>query len=190
MHSRIAVVASTLISVAMLTGCAPTSPETTSFIKEAGYLGSRICFINATGLPMSAGFSGTVFEENASHIVGTGGMVSGDTERCFAGWNSFLTKELRPRDYEGSGLMDAKQDVVAAVNIDGRYNVAIFRARNMSWDASMYWTDNVDKEQAWNGKLEMHLKDSYSGSVKGHDFTVTRRDDSEFYKEFVVRFSS
>ena len=155
--------------------------------KEAGALGSRICFINETDVPMSAAPSGRVVQQYADHNVGVAGSLSTTTELCFAGWNS---REVMMKSKGSRGLpVYTTGDAIAAVNIDGNYNALGFYALNPSLSSpEVRWSGNPEAETFWTVKY-FGSGDSTVAEAAGHTFSVTRRDDSEFYKEFVVRFT-
>lgn len=191
MKNKLGIFAVGIISAVVLTACtqeAPTSlAEETS--KEAGTLGSRICFTNATDLPMTAAPSQQVDTNNADHIVGEAGAISDNSAQCYAGWNSYSLDVWKAEgDSTGFWTMTG-QDVALSVGIDGDYNVLNFRANNESFrKPSLYWTANPASPEIWSGNF-MSEGESIEGNAAGHKFIVSRLNDSQYYKEFAVRFT-
>lgn len=156
--------------------------------REAGVLGSRICFTNATSLPMTAAPSQQVNGKNADHIVGATGALSDTAEQCYAGWRSYLLNVWQGSSDNGAWA-NLQVDVVLSIGIDGNYNALSFRAINQDYGAPLLnWTENPDIKGGWHGK-KLAINGSYEATAAGHTFTVTRLNDSEFYKEYVVRFT-
>lgn len=181
-----------MIAALSLTSCASPSstaaPEGTS--KEAGTLGTRICITNATTLPMTAAPSQRVVRKNADHIVGSAGALSDTSPLCFAGWNSYLQNVWSGADDFNPGKWSTiEQDVSISIGIDGNYNVLNFRANNEPiYKPSLNWITNTESPIQWSGD-RMPEGETLEGNAAGHQFTVTRVSDSEFYKEFTVRFT-
>mgnify|MGYP006898275467 CR=1 FL=1 len=157
--------------------------------KEAGTLGSRICFINETGALMSAAPSGPEVTENAWTFVGTTGPMTADSELCFAGWNSRQAYEFQARMFGAHHWGYSEVDVLVAVSADGNYNALSFYARNRSISApSLHWKVDPLAQKDWNFTVPS-VNESSTATAAGLNFTVTRRADSQDYKEFVVRFT-
>ena len=184
----------TLIALAAtvaLTGCAssvvgPTASPAPSE-KTASTLGTRICFTNETDLPISAAPGPGLDSKNAGSAVGSAGVVTDATELCFAGWDSY-----KADGWSTSSTSYGQQvyDVATSTNIDGVYTAIEFRGIN-TWVGlpNIYWTTGTPgKEQPYDGRA-MNVGDSVDRSFAGHSFIVTRRGDSDNYKEFLVRFT-
>jgi hypothetical protein len=173
-----------------LTACTSTSiatEETETSSKEAGARGSRICFTNDSDIAMSAAPSGRIVQKNATHDIGVAGPLSADSELCFAGWNS---REEMMKTRESHWAWDYTiVDSVVAVSIDGNYNALTFYARNPNIDLPLiYWNQSPATIPYWTGS-KFGIGNSLNGDVSGHSFTATRREDSEYFKEFLVRFT-
>jgi hypothetical protein len=167
------------------TGTAPEATETPE--KQAGALGSRICFVNESSVPMSVAPSGRIVPENNRHFVGNAGPLSANSELCFAGWNS-----RESDDFKSNKLATVptyfRADVVVALSVDGRYNALTFYAQNDSIKpCKISWNENPGVNH-WVGETPS-VDNSITTSAIGQNFTVTRRGDSEYYKEFLVRFT-
>lgn len=180
-----------LAATVALTGCtsssvtSTTSPAPTE--KTASTLGTRICFSNGTDLPISAAPGSSLYTKNASSAVGSAGVVTDTTELCFAGWDSY-----KADGWSTSSTSYGQQvyDVATSTNIDGEYNAIEFRGIN-TWVGlpNIYWTTGTPgQNQPYDGRA-MDVGDSVDRSFAGHSFTVTRRGDSDNYKEFLVRFT-
>lgn len=179
-----------LVSVSVLVGCTsnPQAEESSSTTREASLRGSRICVVNSSDVPMSAAITGAAVPENSNTLVGKPGELS-DTELCFAGWNAIKTTSLYTDKEPGGGGEVNTTDVAVGVNIDGNYNQIKFRAFNGLFKPPVLWwlvqDGNTDN---WGGG-SFSDQATNTGSVDGHNFTVTRRDDSDNYKEFLVTFT-
>lgn len=186
-----ACIAIALSAAFTLASCSSTPQPTVSVpsTKEAGMLGSRVCFTNSTSLPMTVSPSQRVVSENVNHIVGAAGAINKSSEQCFAGWNSYQTVVYMKDDAGQAQWLDISEDVSVSVGIDGHYNVLNFRANNLAFvPPYLYWTNDPNRPTSWGGE-ELSVGSSYQDTSGGHSFTVTRRDDSEFYKEFTVNFT-
>lgn len=178
-----------LVTGIALTGCtsvAPTATET-SAVKEAGTLGTRLCFTNGTDKPISAAPSPQVEAKNASHNVGAAGSITDSSELCFAGWNSY---RLDGWGSSTNTYHSQLYDVATTVNVDGVYDALSFRGVN-EWIGLplVYWTTGEQgSEQPYDGR-SMNVGDVENRDFEGNSFTITRREDSEFYKEFLIRFT-
>lgn len=155
--------------------------------KEAGVSGSRVCFSNATGVLMSVAPAGEPIQ--GTQDIGPAGEMTDKKEICFAGWNSRRYTDWITDDF-GKGFFQVyNTDVAVAVSIDGAYNALTLRANNVAFARpDLTWTDDPTAAQTWTGGA-MSDGAVLQGSVAGHSFTVTRRDDSDNYKEFLVRFT-
>lgn len=184
----------TLIAVAAtvaLSGCASSAagPAASSAPTEktASTLGTRICFTNGTNLAISAAPGPGLDSKNAGSAVGSAGAVTDATELCFAGWDSYKADGWSTSD---TSYGQQKYDVATSTNIDGVYNAIEFRGIN-TWVGlpNIYWTTGTPgQDQPYDGRA-MNEGDSIDRSFAGHSFTVTRRGDSDNYKEFLVRFT-
>lgn len=121
--------------------------------------------------------------------IGPAGEMTDKKEICFAGWNSRLYTDWITDDF-GKGFFQVyNTDVAVAVSIDGAYNALTLRANNVAFARpDLTWTDDPTAAKTWTGGA-MSDGAVLQGSVAGHSFTVTRRDDSDNYKEFLVRFT-
>lgn len=176
-----------LLAVLLLSACGGTSqPEASAEgSKEAGTLGSRICFTNGTNMNITATPTGEVIGPN---IVGTTGVVPTYDELCFAGRNSIRSFE-KTSDSVFSGLESTMRDAVVAVTVDGNTNTLFFSAYNPAYTAPLLkWSNKQASNKYWKGGA-MSVGENVSASSGGNSFTVTRRDDSDSYKEFLVQFT-
>lgn len=180
-------IAGSLLAVASLSACVGASqpelaPEVT---KEAGTLGSRICFTNGTSMNITATPTGEVI---GSNMVGTTGVVPTYDELCFAGRNSIRSFEKTP-DSVFSGLQSTMRDAAVAVTVDGNTNTLFFSAYNPAYTAPLLkWSNKQESNRYWSGGA-MSVGENVSASSGGNSFTVTRREDSDLYKEFLVQFT-
>lgn len=155
--------------------------------REAGVRGTRICFVNETDLVVSIAPADLVYQENADHIIGEKGPIPTGSQVCYAGWNS----------YQATGWEDPRWadiptvDVSATIGIDGNYNAIYFRGDNKKYvQAFLAWTTGKPTERGYPGIIrEEDNPLSKADSVAGHPFTVTMVEESEYFKEFVVRFT-
>lgn len=182
-------IAVSLLAITSLTACAaPSQPKAAPEVtKEAGTLGSRICFANATNMNITATPTGEVVDSN---VVGTTGVVPTYDELCFAGRNSIRVVEKTPNPVTGgSSMVSTLVDIAAAVTIDGNPNTLLFTAFNPALKAPQAkWTNKKQTNSFWSGGA-MSVGDNVSASSGGYSFTVTRRGDSDLYKEFLVQFT-
>lgn len=150
--------------------------------------GARICLTNSSGVPMSAGITGATVPENANTLVGKPGDL-GTTELCFAGWNGIKTSSLYSDKEPGGGGEVNSTDVAVGVNIDGNYDQIKFRAFNGPlFPPVLWWLVQGGDVNNWGGG-SFKENSSRTGTVDSHEFTVTRRDDSDNYKEFLIQFT-
>lgn len=194
MKLRSLIGASCLAAALVLTGCssAPASPqeashEPTETIKEAGVSGSRICFLNSTGLTISAAPAGQAIA--GSQDIGPAGPVLSNKELCFAGWNSRRYTDWVENEFDKGYFNDYTTDVIVAVSIDGAYNAVTIRANNPAIARpDLTWTEDPLRAQKWSGQA-MSDGAVVQGSASGHSFTITRRGDTDNYKEFLIQFT-
>jgi hypothetical protein len=156
-------------------------------IKEAGVSGSRICFLNSTGLTISAAPAGQAIA--GSQDIGPAGPVLSDKELCFAGWNSRRYTDWVANEFDKGYFNDYTTDVIVAVSIDGAYNAVTIRANNPAFARpDLTWTEDPQREQQWSGQA-MSDGAVFQRSASGHSFTIIRRGDTDNYKEFLIQFT-
>lgn len=181
-------IVSSIAALILLTGCseAPSTPQPSEVVKEAGVRGTRICFANETKLPISVAPSDFVNQPNADHIVGKAGAVTPGSELCFAGWNSYFAPQFHLWSEQSYG--NNVQDIVVSVNIDGAYNVLFFKSKNeIFFPAAILHSTELYSDK-WVG-FGSPGANNWPVTAAGHTFIETYRDDSEYYKEFLVTFT-
>lgn len=180
----------TISAAVLLTGCSSTAevsdPAPTA--KEAGVLGTRICFTNSSGLPVSAAAGGRVVASEAGHITGEPGVVDAQAERCFAGRNSYEVYSTVTSFTEGQIQEWATEDVAVSTNVDGEYGILLFTGYNPSVKAPrLRWRNSADPLTPLGDSLE--IGETKNIQEAGHKFAISRRGDSDLYKEFLVNFT-
>lgn len=182
-------IAISLLMVASLTACAGSrqADPVREVSKEAGTLGSRICFTNGTNMNITATPTGEGIESN---VVGSTGVVPTYDELCFAGRNSMRIAQKEGNPVKGGTSMVLNLvDIAVAVTIDGNPNTLFFSAFNHAFKApNVKWINKQESNSFWD-VATLSVGENVSTSSGGYAFTVTRRDDSNNYKEFVVKFT-
>lgn len=130
-------------------------------------------------------------EEIESNAVGTTGVVPTYDELCFAGRNSMRVAQRESNPVTGGTSMVLNLvDTAVAVTIDGNPNTLFFTAFNPALKTPYaQWTNKKESNSFWGAAI-LSVGENVSASTGGYSFTVTRRGDSENYKEFVVRFTN
>lgn len=191
MNIKLSMMAS-LCVIFTVAGCSSTpdtfaTSEPKLLEKEAGVSGSRVCFSNSTSVPMSAAPAGEPIQGRQD--IGPAGAITAQNELCFAGWNSRRYTDWISDDLGKGFFQEYTSDVVVALSIDGAYNALTMRANNVAIARPDFtWTEDPLKEQKWSGGA-MSDGAVVQGSVAGHSFTVTRRADTDNFKEFLVQFT-
>lgn len=172
-----------------------TSPSPTVIsqpAKEAGTLGTRVCLINESQVPISIATWQVLNTKNGNTAEGYSGVGAPGVEMCTSGWSAFDVPFYKySRDMGPDNWVPQSFDVAFSVNIDGEYNALVFRANNAFISSpKLEWTTppttQWDAWVPWTGS-EGSLADI---EYKGHSFQVIRRTDSSFHKEFLIRVFS
>lgn len=193
MTLRNKLIALSLSSALTLSGCSASSAvsesEAQTSSRAAGTLGSRICFLSWAEQLISVRPSADIYQKNADHIVGNAGALNSDRQLCFAGWNSY------ERDFwvsAGNGRYKWKKDqvdVLLTLDVDGRYNSLFFAANNANMTLPYAkWTDDMERQELWPSGGGLRVGQERRIDFADQKFRVTRLDDSEYYKEFLVTF--